>query len=241
MNVDEAVRRNNLNENEIRIFREIMRCIDNKEYKATVRQIAKAAYVSTASVVRLAQKLGYLGYGDMMISLKNERTEGLNFEFEDVLTSVLISQTGMLKIDELISDIMSGRYHRIHILGIGYSRIPATYMEEKLEELDFVTTQKSPLDFAVPKPYLMIFISENGETYDLTFIAERCRESGCRMYVISSREESSICRIVPNHIIMRRNSRKTDNEFAPNYFIGNTLIVMESIVSVISSLCRERG
>ena len=74
MNVDEAVRRNNLNENEIRIFREIMRCIDNKEYKATVRQIAKAAYVSTASVVRLAQKLGYLGYGDMMISLKNERT-----------------------------------------------------------------------------------------------------------------------------------------------------------------------
>ena len=57
MNVDEAVRRNNLNENEIRIFREIMRCIDNKEYKATVRQIAKAAYVSTASVVRLAKSL----------------------------------------------------------------------------------------------------------------------------------------------------------------------------------------
>ena len=32
--------------------------------------------------------------------------------------------------------------------------IPVWLMEEKLEELDFVTTQKSPLDFAVPKPYL---------------------------------------------------------------------------------------
>lgn len=241
MNVDEAVRRNNLNENEIRIFREIMKCIDNKEYKATVRQIAKAAYVSTASVVRLAQKLGYLGYGDMMISLKNEHTDVLHFDFKDVLPSILINRTGILKIDELISDIMSKRYHRIHILGIGYSRIPATYMEEKLEELDFITTQKSPLDFAVQKPYLMIFISESGETYDLTFIAERCLKSNCRMYVITSREASSICQIVPNHIIIKRNSKKTAVESAPNFFIGHTLIVMESIMAVISSLCRERG
>lgn len=241
MNVDEAVKRNNLNENEIRIFKEIMKCIDDKAYKATVRQIAKAAYVSTASVVRLAQKLGYLGYSDMMISLKNERSDLLHFEFKDVLPSILISRTDILKIDELISDIMSEQYHRIHILGIGYSRIPATYMEEKLEELDFVTTQKSPLDFAVQKPYLMIFISESGETYDLTFIAERCQKNNCRMYVISSREESSICRIVPNHIIIKRNSTKTASESAPNFFIGHTLIVMESIVAVISNLCRERG
>lgn len=241
MNLEEAIRTNNLNENEVRIYQEIMRCIEARDYKATIRDVAKVAYVSTASVVRLAQKLGYLGYKDMVISLKNEEIDMLDCKLVDVLSSILINRESEEKLDELISDIMSGEYHRIHSIGIGYSRLPGEYLQQKLEELDFVATQKSPLDFAVQKPFLMVFFSENGETYDLQFIAERCRNMECKLYVICSRPESTICQIVPNRIIVRRNEKDSSNKFLPNFFIGNTMMVLEGMVAIISNLCRERS
>lgn len=236
MDIKEIIKKNNLNENEVSILEEILRQIKLKNYRISVREVAKATFVSTTSVVRLAKKLGYLGYSDMIISMKNESINVVEFRFRDVLSSVLINQNSIVLIDELIHDILSGEYYRIHFIGIGYSAMPASYIREKLEEMDYITTTKSPLDFSNEKPFIVVFVTENGETTDLSFIAERCVDKDCRMYVISSQEKSTICRLVPNHIIIKRERNSSSTASYPNYFIGNTLILLESIIAILYNM-----
>ena len=71
MNIEKFAKNNNLRQSELEILIQIIRRIENGEYKIPIRDIAKSAYVSTSSIVRLAKKLGYNGYSEMLYGLKN--------------------------------------------------------------------------------------------------------------------------------------------------------------------------
>lgn len=240
MSLRDVIQKNNLNDNEIGIITAIYNHIDKKNYSITIREIAKESYVSTASVIRLAKKLGYLGYSDMLISLKNESVNIVEFRLRDVLNTILIDDHSLTLIDEFIADVLSGDYYRFHFVGIGYSSLPTTYLCEKFEELDYMATTKSPLDFNNDRPYILVLVSESGETSDLSFIADRCMHDNSKIFAISSREKSTLCSLVEKSIVIKRKRKNNLGNTYPNYFIGNTLILMESIITILHNEYNER-
>ena len=58
-----------LNETEHKVLSCILNAIEQGDTKINIRMIARQAYVSTTTVIKLAKKLGYPGYSDMIYSL----------------------------------------------------------------------------------------------------------------------------------------------------------------------------
>ena len=69
MNRNDLARQNNLTDNEVAVLEAILQRMDKGVYKIPIREIAKAAFVSTTSVVRLAKKMGYDGYSESFNAL----------------------------------------------------------------------------------------------------------------------------------------------------------------------------
>ena len=102
-----------------------------------IQQIAKATYTSTSTVFRLAKKLGFAGYSEMVYKLSNH---GLNTNFSESVSenarlfSNLINQVfqeNQLQIIEC-GKCLSHKEKTVFILGTGYSGIIAEYLYKKL-------------------------------------------------------------------------------------------------------------
>ena len=233
MNSNDLARQNNLTDNEVAVLEAILQRMNNGVYKIPIREVAKAAFVSTTSVVRLAKKMGYDGYSEMLYELKLQCTSAVEYHVSDMTLSVLTTESSLSIVDELIHDLVSSAYHRVHVMGIGYSDYAAAYFRDKLLEMDYFCTTKSPLDFECDLPSLVIFISESGETSDLIAIEERLKLKNYKMYALSSNENSTLCKKTKRNIIIKK-GRKTKNKF-PNYFIGNSMNLIESILAILQA------
>ena len=231
MNINDLAKQNNLSDNEILIINEIVKRIQTGEFKIPIREIASFAYVSTTSVVRLAKKLGYESYSEMLYGLKHQCLSPIEYRMPSIKQSVLMTEKSLEVVDELIKDISSNNYSRIHLVGIGYSQYICEYFRDKLNEIDFNAYSKSPLDFMADKPSLVIFISKSGETSDLIFIEGRCKKINAKMYVLSSNENSTLCKHVKRNIIIK-SGRKANDKF-PDYFIGNSINFIEGVLAIL--------
>ena len=210
-----------------------MKRMEKGNYKIPIREIAQSAFVSTSSIVRLAKKLGYNGYSEMLYGLKTESTTNIEYNMTDTIRSIIILEESLNVIDRFIEDLLNSDNGRIHVIGIGYSDYAAQYFCDKLMELDYYATTKSPLDFPTQKKEsILFFISESGETNDLIFIQKRCQSLGYRTFVLCANKNSTLCRNAPNHIIIKKGR---DNHKFPNYFIGNSINLIESILAILNA------
>ena len=164
MNIKEIAKQNNLSQTDLTILNEISIRMFKGYYKIPIREIASASFVSTTSVIRLAKKLGYEGYSELLYALKIDSTTNVDYKASDAIRSIIIEERSLDVIDNFIRDLASGEYERIHVIGIGYSDYIAQYLRDKLLELDYFSTNKSPLDFLNSRKSLILFVSESGET-----------------------------------------------------------------------------
>lgn len=92
MNLMDLSKRHLLNETEHRILSCILDAVERQESRIPIRGIAAESYVSTTTVLKLAQKLGYEGYSDMIYSLKyhaeEERNPSSSIELSSILKTV---------------------------------------------------------------------------------------------------------------------------------------------------------
>lgn len=236
MNFSEIVKNNNLTQSETNILNKIINWLHEGKYKIPIRDIAKTCYVSTTTVVRLAKKLGYDGYSEMLFDLKTNLNKKVDYNIIGSIRSVVLSEESLDIIEQLINDLSNKNYERIHVIGIGYSDYPAQYLCDKLLELDYFATTKSPLDFINNKKSIVLFISESGETTDLIFIAKKCQFLHYKTYALSTSANSTLCNLISNNIIIDRGRKM---EKFPDYFIGNSINLIESILSIL--LAKKQG
>ena len=83
-----------------------------------------------------------------------------------------------------------------------------------------------------------MFISESGETQDLIFIEERCQALGYSVYVLSANMKGTLCQHVKNSIILKKGREQKNS---PNYFIGNGINLVESVLAIIKANKKERA
>lgn len=234
MNVHEILKHANLDANEKKVI-DVLYDSLQKNNNITIRELSKKTYMSTGSIVRLAKKLGFYGYSDMLYSFKKQQQELVEFTTKESLSNVALSKESLAITDDLIQTIVDNDKMRIHLFGVGYSDIVATYMRDKLIEINYFATNINPLDSVSNDEYVLILISNSGETVDLIDIAKKCKRNGnCKIYLITSQENSTLSKLINNHIVIYQ-ADKVKNRYG-SYFTGNAIILMEKIITAIYNL-----
>ena len=165
-----------LNETEHKVLSCILNAIEQGDTKINIRMIARQAYVSTTTVVKLAKKLGYQGYSAMIYSLRHSVDEEQKPAEGIELTSIL-DPVNEPAIDMFVELLLKHQNNCIFIIGLGFSTIASSYFMRRLATLGFLAYDGSPSDMMRREdtPSLCIFFSKSGETKDLINIAQYAR------------------------------------------------------------------
>ncbi|MGN1398785.1 MAG: MurR/RpiR family transcriptional regulator [Erysipelotrichaceae bacterium] len=230
MNITEIIKNNNLDRSEQKVVKTLYEEIKKGNDRITIRQLSNKTYMSTSSIVRLSKRMGFYGYSDMVYSFRKQIQEIVEFNSNDTLSSVIISSDSLMVIDELVKDVVSGNYSRIHIIGIGYSNLVCEYLRDKLVEQCYFATCSNPSDLDSKDAFIVIYISNSGETKDLIANINGIRKNNYKAYVISSQENSTICKMIDKKIIIKQNQ---DDANQNSYFTGNAIILMEKIAKAV--------
>ena len=239
MDAQSMERWNNLSVSEIRVIREIIARVERREDRIPIRAIAQSAYVSTTSIVRLAKKLGFDGFSELLYALKHERGRALAPNMPGFCERLLVSGASLSEIELLAQDIASGSYERINICGIGYSDLGALYFCNRLLERGYFASTKSPLDFRDSRKTLTVFISESGETMDSLFIQERIHARGDTDYLFTADAASSLGSSAEHCILVERRGCRGNSE--SDYFLINTMTLIEDVIARVDELERNEN
>ena len=125
MNINEIEKLNNLSKIEAKILENIIARINESDEKILIRDVADSTFVSTTSVVRLAKKLGYNGYSDMIYALREKYSSNSSVAVQNPYSSLVVNECSLSGVYEFEQDLISKKYSRVYILGVGSSNMAA--------------------------------------------------------------------------------------------------------------------
>lgn len=224
MNIENLIEKYQLNDSEARALRFMDQ---NKEglKKIGIREVAKQAFVSTASVVNMSKKIGFSGYSELVFSLQssnaspNPSSTNLVTEEDEVLFTQLMKKY---------------RDKRIMVLASGFSQNIANYMNEALNLYGFRATANSHLEFLrenTEDEILLIIISNSGDTQRLVELAEIAKKHQMATIAFVGEKKSKVGDLATLTISTETYSPKSIQEFAPNLFFGTALNQFELLLN----------
>lgn len=237
MDIQSMERWNSLSTSEMRVLRELLQRVERGDERIPIRSVAKSAYVSTTSIVRLAQKLGFGGFSELLYSLKHEYQLSLPSGMHSVRDRIITDDASYAELGSVAEALSMDTFERVDCMGCGYSDLVAHYLCNRLLECGIFATTKSPLDFRDDRKTLTVFISESGETKDLLFIQERIRSRDSRDLVFTADAASSLGQHTNHCVLVKRDGYYGDNE--SNFFAINCMTLVESLMVAFRSRKRE--
>lgn len=230
MNLIDLSKRYLLNETEHRVLSCILSEIENGNTKINIRSVAQQSYVSTTTVIKLAKKLGYQGYSDMIYSLKRRVEEERNTSAGIDLSSIL-KDVDLPVIDAFAKELFNQRNNCIYIVGLGFSTIASSYLMRRLATLHILAYDGSPVDMMrrSSTPGMTIILSKSGETQDLIDIAVHAKNMKHKLFTITSHGESTLAKMSDHFLTIHTGGPVAYN--VPDFFIGRTIILFEYILS----------
>lgn len=230
LNLVDLSKRYLLNETEHRVLSHILNEVEQGNTKMNIRAVAQQTYVSTTTVIKLAKKLGYQGYSDMMYSLRRQAEQERNSDAGIDLSSIL-EIVDMEKLEAFAEELFRCRDKCIFIVGLGYSTIVSSYFMRRLATLGFLAYDGSPADMMNGRERfgLTIILSKSGETRDLVDIAAHAQGLCHHLFTITAHGDSTLARMSDQYLVIRRGSPAANN--IPDFFVGRTIILMEYILS----------
>ncbi len=234
MNISEILKQIDLEEEKNMIY-ELYKQLEAGNLHITVRELAALTYCSTSKIIRLAKKMGYYGYSDMLFSFRKQMQKSVELQLRDSLSTVIISEASLQVIDRFIQEIIENPDIRIYLQGLGYSNFVCNYLRDRLVEMGYYAANSNPLDTVRSVPNcIFVVVSNSGETEDLFRIVKGAEKLGYHIYAITSQPASRLCRMVQNNIILTQENFMNKQQTA-NYFTGNAIVLSEKIVEMIQN------
>lgn len=230
MNLIDLSKKHLLNETEYRILSYVLSEIEKGKNKINIRSIAKESYVSTTTVIKLAKKLGYEGYSDMIFSLKKRFKEERNNSAGIELSSIL-KVVDFQSINFFTKELFNHKEQCIYIVGLGFSSIASSYFVKRLATLGILAYDGSPVDMIRwnKEKSIIIILSKSGETQDFIDIATISKNMNHTLFVITSNVESTLAKM--SNCLLTINTGSSTSYNIPDFFIGRTIILFEYILS----------
>lgn len=225
----------NLSDPEVTILEYI---ISNPEkiQKEGIRQLAKSNFTSTASIVRLAKKLGYSGYNELIFDVKRMLS---NSEINNTKNENGFSWTSKKTLCDLteLSKAYLNKDKYIYLYGEGFCEFVTGYIHRKLlvKKYNVLLLHGLEIPIVHEKEHnpTLIIISKSGENFSCIKKIEQLLELGGNIISITSDSNSSIGKIsdvaisIPvKHIADNKNEGFTT-------FYGDSINLLEYLFSKI--------
>lgn len=222
MDVEFLIDKYQLNDSESQILRYMALNQDNLK-KLGVRKVASDLFVSTATIVNMAKKIGFSGYSELVFAFQKDFTvdaSPASYNQEE--------QTAFIQL------ISKHRRHPIMVLGSGFSQNLANYFSEYLNLYGFRATANSHLEFlrqSAGEDILIMVISNSGDTVRLAELTTMAQEHGHDVIAFVGSSESKIAKLATLTISTQTYKSQNFREFAPNLFYGSILNQFELLMS----------
>jgi len=222
MDVEMLIDKYQLNDSEAEVLRFMKK---NRQSLKTIgiRDVAKASYVSTATIINMAKKIGYSGYSELVFALGNSQSDiAMPSTFSDEEKAAFI---------DLLSEY---RDKRIMILGSGFSQNLANYFSESLNLYGFRATANSHLEFLrqqVQQDMLLVIISNSGDTVRLAELAKMANDHHIDVIAFVGQKNSKIGSLATLTISTETYTPQRISDYQPNLFFGTTLNQFELLLS----------
>lgn len=222
MDVEMLIDKYQLNDSEAEVLRFMKK---NRQSLKTIgiRGVAKASYVSTATIINMAKKIGYSGYSELVFALGNSQS--------DITMPSTFSDEEKAAFIDLLSEY---RDKRIMILGSGFSQNLANYFSESLNLYGFRATANSHLEFLrqqVQQDILLVIISNSGDTVRLAELAKMANDHHIDVIAFVGQKNSKIGSLATLTISTETYTPQRISDYQPNLFFGTTLNQFELLLS----------
>ena len=222
MDVEMLIDKYQLNDSEAEVLRFMKK---NRQSLKTIgiRDVAKASYVSTATIINMAKKIGYSGYSELVFALGNSQSDiAMPSTFSDEEKAAFI---------DLLSEY---RDKRIMILGSGFSQNLANYFSESLNLYGFRATANSHLEFLrqqVQQDILLVIISNSGDTVRLAELEKMANDHHIDVIAFVGQKNSKIGSLATLTISTETYTPQRISDYQPNLFFVTTLNQFELLLS----------
>ncbi|WP_332236933.1 MurR/RpiR family transcriptional regulator [Sporolactobacillus sp. KGMB 08714] len=208
--------------------------------RLSIVQLSMKANVSTATIVRAMQKLGYSGFTSFKFKLEEEYAKDMSFtNVEDVDQKIKeaveknrreVAETLRMLDRGTIEDTIQKMIHsqKIMLFARGLSELIAKEMLIKLQLIGkYSEMHDDPniirtMSKRIPVEDLVIFISLNGKTEELVEAAENCKNNGVSTVTITTNRNSPLCALSELSLI----GYKSRMSYFPDYEVRSRLPIM---------------
>lgn len=195
--VSRLFKNQNLSDSDINILKHI---INNPEkvQKEGIRQLAKSNFTSTASIVRLAKKLGYSGYNELLFDIKKMVSSSKANNLEDDMKFTWKSNSNLNNLKDL-SKLYLSKEKYIYLYGEGFCEFVTGYIHRKLLVKKYNVILLHGLE--IPIVYdnnhnpTLIVVSKSGENFACIRKIEQLTNLGGHIISLTSNLDSTISNI----------------------------------------------
>lgn len=206
-----------------------------RSLELSIRELAQENFSSPATVVKLAKKMGYTGYTDMIYrlyytqkNLKKSDERPLNKLIDDDLFSDISEMSLEIFIDLL--KVAKKQDLRIYVTGSGFSKPVAEYISMKLLVngydcmfTDLFAVYEQPTD----KEVIVILVSQSGETGNMIKIAQKVKKLNHTMVLFTGETATTLMDLADISFRIKNNYLLNDQNKDENYFYAACVFLFE--------------
>ena len=199
-----------------------------------IRGIAKKAYTSPSTIMRLSKKLGYNGFVELVYSLKLKLSIEDNNEFINVIENKQVFATNYDNaINDFIDYIDKGN---ILVSGEGFSELVSKYIYMKLLVIGKKSVLSTFIDFdilfdnQVETIYSVILISKSGEGNHCVKTCILAKERNLKVISFTGNSQSTLAKNSDITFIIPDCEKLDNDNFYPNPFFGYCIETFEFII-----------
>ena len=203
--------------------------------KIGIRGVAQKGYTSTATVMRLAKKLGFEGFREMVYSFRNEMNQASNTLTEELREQIHFIYD-MQKL-EIFFRILARRGF-VCIQAEGHSALLAEYLEKKLLGNACIVIRKDYLGAdTIVRNFrdqldAMVIISKSGNSIAGVEVAKKCKKAQIPTVVFTGNARSELSRICDTVFIIKDSHPFDPENLQANYFFGYCILAFEEIFAI---------
>lgn len=205
-----------------------------------VRDVAEGCFTSSTTVIRLAKKLGYRGYREMVFELRR-------LSLSEAMTTGAMPAAQTADAELLRRTYTQGDYDTLHkglnqqgvivIYGEGWCTFVASYIEKKLIAHGYRTINHDLLGTntllsGMPDITLSIFISKGGSTVAVVEAARRCRRRGIPTVVFTGNPRGKLTAHADGTFVIPDDNPFDSENRSKNLFFARCIAVFEELFAL---------
>lgn len=208
--------------------------------KLTIQSLADDTFTSKSTIFRLAKKLGFNGYTDMIYHLSSQQDRRDNHNIEDYISNLSDSMLRIFQQNEPMLDqfiqSLSKNDKALYIIGTGYSGIIGEYLYKKIlgkGELVYYSNGADSNALFLNNLHRIsniICISKSGKTESVNSKAQIARENNIEVISFTHSEDNSLALMSDIPFIIYDNQFLDRNNINPTQFYSMLLVYLEYVI-----------